>query len=475
MNLSPQAARYPAFLTENFPVLSAAEPSAGTDPVPDAEPDELAWQSRWFSGDFGRDFATTDGLPVRIVDFGWWNHGAGPDFQGCTVTIDGESKTGSIELDRDVRDWDHHGHALNPAYRDTVLHLHLGQRSGGTWFTRTDGHRLVPQVRLDRQPLLRDFPEAPPPAARPGRCLGVFRGLGLEKTLTVLETAARYRLERKAARLRRIASIHGEDQMLYQTLADALGYSRNRLPLTVLAQRLPLKFLTARRPGEEAEALLFGAAGFLTGGDFDHSDPETRDWLRGLWDHWWRYRDGFAPGNPRLPLHWNLTGTRPLNHPQRRIAALHLLVQNWPAARRGLTGPGFSEKALRAFAESLKHPYWDRHYTLHAAPAARPMALLGDTRITEILANLCYPLAVTDRADAWADYLKLRAPSDNEKTRRAAIRLLHGNPDTGRLTGRVWQQQALLQIYEDFCLEDHSGCARCPMPEHLSAPPPAPS
>lgn len=463
MKPSPQAARYLEFLAENFPVLSTAEPGPQ---MLEREPDELAWQSRWFSGDFGRDFTTTDGAAVRIVDFGWWNHGAGPDFRGCTLTIDGESRTGSIELDRDVRDWDHHGHALNPAYRDTVLHLHLGQRGGGLWFTRTDEHRLVPQVRLDRQPLLRDFPEAPPPAAQPGRCLRIFRGLGLEKILTLLEAAARFRLERKAARLRRIASIHGEDQMLYQTLADALGYSRNRLPLTVLAQRLPLKFLNSRRP--EAEALLFGAAGFLTGDDFDHSDPETRAWLRSLWDHWWRYRDAFAPGNPRLPLRWNLTGTRPLNHPQRRIAALHLLVKNWPAARRVLIGPGLSEKSLRAFAEGLTHPYWDRHYTLHAAPAASPMALLGDTRVTEILANLCYPLAVTEDGNFWAAYLKLRAPSDNEKTRRAAVRLFHGHPDLARLTNRLWQQQALLQIYEDFCLEDHSGCEDCPMPEQLT-------
>jgi hypothetical protein len=430
-----------------------------------AEPDELHWQSRWFSGDFGRDFVTAKGEAVRIVDFGWRNHGAGPDFRGCTVTIGGESRTGSIELDRDARDWERHGHARNPAYRDTVLHLHLGHGGGGEWFTRTDEHRLIPQVRLDLGELIRDFPEPPPPA-RPGRCLGVFRDLGLPKTLAILEAAARLRLERKAARLRRIEAIHGPDQMLYQTLADALGYSRNRLPLTVLAQRLPLKFLATRKA--EAEALLFGASGFLTGDDFDHSDAETRQWLRSLWDHWWRYRDAFAPGNPRLPLRWNLTGTRPLNHPQRRVAALHLLVSHWPAARRVMAGPGFSEKALRQFAESLRHPYWDRHYTLHAAPADKPMALLGGTRVTEILANLCLPLAVTSDKRFWPAYLALRAPSDNEKTRRAAVRLFHGHPDLSKLTGRLWQQQGLLQIYDDFCMEDHTGCALCPMPEQIA-------
>jgi hypothetical protein len=38
---------------------------------------------------------------------------------------------------------------------------------------------------------------------------------------------------------------------------------------------------------------------------------------------------------------------------------------------------------------------------------------------------------------------------------------------------KPWQkslahQQALLQVYRDFCLEDTSDCAHCPFPEQLS-------
>ena len=458
---SPAAACYPAFLTELFPSPAAA--FAEPELIPDREPDELAWQSRWFAGDFGRDFLTTTGEPVQITDFGWWNHGAGPDFRDCVVSLSGETRRGSIELDRDARDWDHHGHSTNPAYRDTILHLQLGQRGGGAWFTRTDEHRLVPQVRLDLSTATGSFAGVPPAPARPGRCLHVFRQLGQEKILTILEAAARYRLERKAARLQRTAAIHGRDQMLFQAFADALGFSRNRLPLTVLSQRLPLKLLTARP--DDAEALLFGVSGFLTGGAFDHADAETRTWLRRLWDQWWRYRDAYAPGLPRLPLKWNLSGTRPLNHPQRRIAALHLLVKSWPTLRRLLQPAHFSEKSLRSLAAGLSHPYWDHHYTLTAVPSAKPMALLGSTRLTDILANVCYPLLIPENNSFWAAYQKLPAPSDNEKSRRAALRLFTGHPGLAEFTGKLWQQQALLQIYEDFCLADDSNCAACPMPE----------
>ena len=176
MNLSPAAARYPAFLAEHFPAPAStfAEPLL----VPEREPDELAWQSRWFAGDFGREFLTTTGESVIITDFGWWNHGAGPDFRECVVSLSGESRRGSIELDRDARDWDHHGHSTNPAYGDTVLHLQLGNRASGEWFTRTADHRLVPQVRLDLSAATADFHEPPPAPAHPGRCLQVFRRKG---------------------------------------------------------------------------------------------------------------------------------------------------------------------------------------------------------------------------------------------------------------------------------------------------------
>ena len=56
----------------------------------------------------------------------------------------------------------------------------------------------------------------------------------------------------------------------------------------------------------------------------------------------------------------------------------------------------------------------------------------------------------------------------NESLRRARLRLFGSNEAVGdRWSRRYWQQQALLQIYADFCLEDASECAECPFPEQL--------
>ena len=236
---SPAAECYRGFLH------SAARPRISEpelfpdDPPP---PDELTWQSRWFSGDFGREFVSAAGEPVRIVDFGWWNHGAGPDFRDCVVEISGVARRGSIELDPSLRDWEAHGHSSNQAYNDTVLHLFLTLHDGGAFFTRTAENRQVSQVHLDMAACDPGSDERSA-AARTGRCVRSLTSLPESRVLQIMEDAARYRLERKGRRWHRIAGIHGMDQAVFQGIAEALGYSRNKLPMSVLAQRLPLRLL----------------------------------------------------------------------------------------------------------------------------------------------------------------------------------------------------------------------------------------
>ncbi len=459
---SPPAERYLGFLRSSVP-LRASEPELLPDDPP--PPDELTWQSRWFSGDFGRDFVTTGGERVRIVDFGWWNHGAGPDFRDCVVEMAGTTRRGSIELDPSLRDWEAHGHSANQAYSDTVLHLFLTQRSGGTFYTRTVENREVPQVHLDIAACDPASDERSAPA-RPGRCVQSLASLPETRVLQIMEDAARYRLERKARRWQRIAGIHGMDQAIFQGIAEALGYSRNKLPMSVLSQRLTLRFLQ-KRPGD-AEALLYGVAGFLDGREADHGDEATRAWLRGLWQSWWKYRAELTPGAPARPIKWTLSGTRPVNHPQRRIAALWQIVVHWKAIRRLLDPAAFQEKTVTAHLETLSHPYWSTHYTLAAKPSPAKLALLGTQRIRDILANLVYPLLIPDREELWPRYLRLPAPVESTKTTIAGLRLFGSAERAGEFSTKLWHHQALLQIYEDFCLANAGGCEGCPFPGQVA-------
>ncbi len=429
--------------------------------------DEIALQSRWFAGEFGRTFVTEAGEPVEIVHFGCWNHAAGPDFTDAVVRVGGTKFRGAIEIDLDARGWELHGHSQNPAYNSVVLHLVCTLPAGGTFFTRTEDHQNLPQVVLGEP----ETPGLPHPAYLPeaklGRCSHPLREMGPTRVESLLRAAAQHRLDLKARRFRRAEEAHGWKQALFQGIAEALGYKNNKLPLRVLAQRLPIA--TLRGADErDAEALVFGVAGFLEGSSFDDSgDPTTRDYLRSLWESWWKHRAALSP-DPRATPPWNLAGARPTNHPQRRLGALAALVARWPELVR-LADPDspLDPRALLRFFSSLRHPYWDAHYTLKSRAAAKPMALVGRARAGDILTNWIFPFRIAYAPDLWDAYAALPATLDNQASRRAALRLLGDHPDTARLTQKAFHLQGLQQIYQDFCLVDDSDCDDCPFPEQL--------
>lgn len=433
-------------------------------------PPEAELQSRWFAGEFGREFTTTTGRQVEIVQIGTWNHGAGPDFSEAAVRIGGRLLSGCLEIDWDARDWERHGHAENPGYEGVVLHVFFEQPAEDLFFTRTAAHREVPQVRIDLACHPHAGPPPPPAEARCGRCSFPLSGWPAASIHGLFEAAARQRLDRKARRLDRLASLHGWDQTLFQELAAALGYRRNQWAMLMLAQRLPLKLLTTHPAG--AEPLLFGAAGFLETQVFVNAPPESREYLRRLWEEWWKHRDAFCAVSPPR---WVLAATRPQNHPHRRLGALAQIAHHWKRVRPAIDacrhGTPPQIKKLTEALGALTHPHWDHHFTLSSKAAARPLALIGAARLNDILANLAFPYASLrpEGIEAiWPAVAERPACLENEKSRRAALRLLGHRPDAADFQKRLFHQQALLQVYEDFCLQDHSDCAQCLFPEQLA-------
>ena len=432
-------------------------------------PSELELQARWFAGDFGREFVSTNGDKIDIVQFGVWNREAGPDFRDAAIRIDGgEAIHGSIEIDLLDRSWESHGHATNPAFEATALHVFV-ERSGRAFFTRTLSNRNVPQVCID----LTSLPEAfntNIPLVRPGRCQAPLKNLPAERVRSVLDTAAQFRLRQKANRIRNKIDVRGRDEMLFQEIATALGYKENKLPFTLLTQRLPLRLL--RENVEDCEALLFGAAGFLETADLDIYKKSAREYVRQLWDRWWPHRDDLQ----RLILPadaWHLSGTRPSNHPQRRLSALAVLVREWPRLQRA---SGKSSVAVaNDFFQALEHSFWNFHYTLTSKASPKEMALIGESRAADILANVLFPFwaahelkpPAAPSAQLWTEYAKLPAQLSNRRLETAATRLFGNDPRRKEFLRTVAHQQGLLQIYEDFCMQDNSDCAQCPFPEQM--------
>ncbi|MES2657871.1 MAG: DUF2851 family protein [Verrucomicrobiota bacterium] len=431
-----------------------------------ALPPELELQALWFAGAFGRNFRTTTGKSVSIVQFGEWNRGAGPDFIQTAVEIDGELKTGPLELDPAAGDWEAHGHAENPAFRDVVLHV-VFQADARRIFTRTVDHQEIPQVVITEMQLSDALsrPQREVAIAHPGRCVVPLKGLPAGAIERLLEEAAIHRAAAKAARWLRMADAHGRDAALYQATAETLGYRGNALAMRLLAQRVPLTLLKAE--GEAAESILFGTAGFLSADQHELAPTDTKDYLRSLWDNWWKVRARFETASDRR-IPWKTSGQRPATHPHRRTGALAVMTNVWPQYRKLALARPFDAKPLIDFLQGLEHGFWSHRHTLESSPSVQRIALFGRSQALELIANHLAPLAMHEGGMSYKSYHKLRNSAPNEKVTRCSLRLFGSTQAAQPWLRRVAHHQALLQIYQDFCLEDFSDCRDCPFPEQLA-------
>lgn len=429
-------------------------------------PSELELQALWFAGAFGRDFRCTDGRTVRIAQFGEWNRGAGPDFVHAAVEIDGVIHTGPLELDSEPADWEAHGHSTNPAFREVVLHV-VFKMDAREHFIRTCDHREVPQIVIGEAMLSEALnrPQREVAIAHPGRCVYPLKNMGRHAVARLLDEAAVHRANHKAARWQRTGNAHGRDAALFQATAETLGYRGNALAMRLLAQRCPLEMLKSE--GDAAEAVLFGTAGFLSPELHEQAPPDTRDYLRRLWDMWWKSRFRFEVAGARA-IPWKTHGQRPANHPHRRVGALTALAGAWPKYRRLALARPFEVKPLVDFLHALEHPFWSRRHTLTSTATPGKVSLSGRARALELVANHLAPVAMREGGMTWRSYYKLRHSSPNDKVKRCAIRLFGSLKAAEPWTRRVCHHQALLQVYQDFCLEDFSDCHDCPFPEQLT-------
>jgi hypothetical protein len=297
------------------------------------------------------------------------------------------------------------------------------------------------------------------PVSKPGRCQRELERLPAAQQIALLREAGAYRLRRKSERWQWRARATTPAQALWEALSEAMGYSRNKVPFRLLAQRLPISTLLGLAP-EMRAALLFGVAGFLPSGDLGALPATLHSWARPVWDLWWKERDLHA--HRLLPLQaWTLAGLRPLNRPERRLAALTLLAGKFRTIEKAVTQA--DADLFRTTLAELEHGVWENFSTLHA-PLAKPHALLGAERIGDLLINVFLPFASVHqpaRSHACAQDLK---QSPNKSGEIATQRVL-GKLSLGPHAREALVQQGLLQLYQDYCLTDTSACAVCPFPE----------
>jgi hypothetical protein len=418
-------------------------------------------QKLWAEEIFLNPLETLAGEQIQILQPGFRNHQAGPDFlHACIINEKGFQETGAVEIHLEPQSWDTHGHSQDQRYENVILHI-VWDRGNKEHFSRTNENRHVRQVELKSQlkwplsPLRTIFQDAPEreeiPRIREGKCASALDVWEDAEILNLLESAGQYRFRKKTALWRMRAGVWGEEQALWTGIAEALGYSGNKEAFRALAQRVKIEDLIKITSQEHREALLFGVAGFLPDKILPRENPRVRE----LWDFWWKERaekEVFI-----LPKNiWKLVGVRPQNRPERRIVALSLLSDRraWnELARKMKEGDA---KNIQQQLHDIAHPFWDYRFTFRSPAQPKKSSLIGDERIQAMLFNVFLPFCDCNVSD-YETFKNLTPAPDSQKLQFISNRLL-GNR---RVELTRLAQEGLFQIHDDLCAHHDHQCAQC--------------
>jgi hypothetical protein len=497
--------------TENFYAVWRNQCRA-TDVLRDKDgfPAERLLQAVWRHQRLRRDqLKTPDGENVRVLHPGFASAEGGPDFRGAVIQIGSEpARSGDVEVDLRSHGWHAHGHDRNPNFKNVILHVVW--EDVGVHASACQNLKTPDKLKLELQPLpptlsiqgnldaplgelsqwLENESTAAFPEALRGKCSAPLRELDEPQLALLLRQAARVRLEAKAAQLSARARHAGWEQALWEGLFRALGYKHNAWPMQNLAEsRLP--WSRGAKSPFAFQARLLGVSGLLPV-ELTRLQKSSDNYLRRVWDCWWRERNEFA--DLILPRAvWKFHGLRPANHPQRRLAlAAHWLadrnliskIEKWCAVEisggravlpRRRTDQQVSPTAL---VESLleifqiEHDeFWSWHWTFKSAQLAKPQPLLGETRATDLAVNVILPwlwIRATEGKNAALQleierrYFVWPAAEDNSVLKLARQRLL--GTSSRRALRSAAEQQGLMQIVGDFCANSNAICEDCRLP-----------
>ena len=279
------------------------------------------------------DLTTEEGDPIRIIYPGRINDDRGADLRDAVILSRRGLLKGDIEVHVKSSSWWAHRHHQDSFYNRVILHVVFWHDTeaavslqNGQKVPTLALHRFIDH-RSDRQDN-----EAALPADGPMPCrhaLG-FRHEGVIGEL--LDIAGEEWFQARAAGFQAAIAQSGPGQSLYRGIMGALGYTKNKGPLSELAERVPLHVLESVTPYEgpddeflaQRQARLLGKAGLLPSQRSERFSTGNRgdEWVDKLEKAW------ASSGQPDTMSagDWHLFKVRPSNFPSRRIAAMSYLL-----------------------------------------------------------------------------------------------------------------------------------------------------
>jgi hypothetical protein len=294
---------------------------------------------------------------IVVIHPGEYNRDSGPDFFNARIRINDTEWAGNVEIHTRASHFDNHGHNLDPAFDNVILHVvaqndkKVFNSKGEEVLTITlvfDSHLYEKYLNLINNPFIIACQSE----------VNVLDPLFVRHWLGSLVVE---RLQEKSDQFLKIFIETGNDweETFYRLLSRYFGFRVNTEPFEMLATALPFRIIRKHADNRfQIEALLFGTAGLLEEGLFREAlnDNYYIDLIR-------EYKILSAKYSLQ-PIHgwlWKFARLRPANFPTVRLSQL--------AAMLSETGGLFSKtiesgeiRQLKDLFEVSASGYWDDHY-----------------------------------------------------------------------------------------------------------------
>ena len=405
-------------------------------------PEEIIYKI-WEEKRIDSSLTTADGLSIEIIDCGVRNSDeAGPDYRNARIKIGNITFSGDIEIDTLHSDWKAHGHNLNQRYNKVILHAVLSNDSSYP-FVVTQSGRKVPTLSLEgflsssiKQNIQQDLKaiqsddEIKMPCSQLNHKVERREKLNYLKNLGLLRF--RKKCERNVERLKELVLLnelqikepkvyhdfHKEisareytqkdfehlelwQQLYYEQLFEALGYSKNKDIMLKLSKTVDVKFFKSvdQLNKEKIESILFHVSGMFPD-VVDIPNEETSEYIRTSMDIWSSVKNNYDSGVLNKN-EWNFFKLRPQNFPTLRIAAGARLLEKIIVHEQFIRILNIFKQYtdINKLITKLRNEiiikgegYWSDHYNFNKETKTKLNYFVGLGRADEIVINIILPI-----------------------------------------------------------------------------------
>jgi hypothetical protein len=318
---------------------------------------------------------------IEVIDTGQPNTDSGPDFFNARIKTGPLIWAGNVEIHLKASDWYRHGHHLDPAYDNVILHAVI-----------EDDRRVLNskgrEIQTVKMLFSQDFWSQSKDLLTKSK-----KSVNRESLASItgdwyhiwLERLYMERLEERIAAVKiSLAETNNDwEEVMYRALGRAMGQKTNAEPFEMLTRTISIEEINRYCPDlQSKEAILLGQAGMLNGTAGD-------DYFMALRRTYDIHRRSLEL-QPMESYLWKYLRLRPMNFPDIRIAQFAGMLDKYPLLFHRLTNvPDPADFIMKMKLSTSR--YWMSHFRLNK-PGRWGERIVGKERLCGLLVNAVVPV-----------------------------------------------------------------------------------